>query len=219
MVVQIASKTKNVAVYERLRQDIVKGKLKPGQKIVMRELAKELGLSETPIREAIRRLESEGYLRFTPHMGALVSELDEQELVEIFLIRIELEALATRLAAPSLTDKDIDFLKRKNREMETTRQKGAYENLGGLNREFHLRIYKAAPYPRLYKMIGDLWETFERSQSVFAYVPERATTAVEEHRELIRVLKQRDGDLAGGLMKRHKENALEALKRYVARNG
>ena len=127
MMVQIASKTKNVAVYERLRQDIVKGKLKPGQKIVMRELAKELGLSETPIREAIRRLESEGYLRFTPHMGALVSELDEQELVEIFLIRIELEALATRLAAPSLTDKDIDFLKRKNCEMETTRQKGTYE--------------------------------------------------------------------------------------------
>ena len=64
-------------------------------------------------------------------------------------------------------------------------EKSAYENLGGLNRDFHLRIYKAAPYPRLYKMIGDLWETFERSQSVFAYVPERAVTSVEEHRELI----------------------------------
>ena len=91
-------------------------------------------------------------------MGALVSELDKQELVEIFLIRIELEALATRLAAPSLTDKrQSNDHRRKNREMETTRQKGAYENLSGLNRDFHLRIYKAAPYPRLHKMIGDLW--------------------------------------------------------------
>jgi DNA-binding GntR family transcriptional regulator len=213
---RITSKTKNVAVYERLRQEIVKGKLKPGQKIVMRELAKELGLSETPIREAIRRLESEGYLHFTPHLGALVSQLQEKDLVEIYLIRIELEGLVTRLAAPHLTGKDIEFLERKNREMETVMRKGAYENLGGLNREFHLRIYNAAPYPRLYKMICDLWEDFERSQSVFAYVPGRAATSVAEHRALIDALNGKESEKAGRLMRRHKKRTLEALKCYMA---
>ena len=73
----IASKTKNVAVYRKLRQAILKGKLKPGQKIVMADLAKTFGLSETPVREAIRRLESDGYVQFTPHTGAIVTKIDE----------------------------------------------------------------------------------------------------------------------------------------------
>ncbi|MFH0800288.1 MAG: GntR family transcriptional regulator, partial [Pseudomonadota bacterium] len=156
----IVSKTKNVAVYKKLRQDIIKGKLKPGQKIVMADLAKAFGLSETPVREAIRRLESDGHVHFTPHMGAIVAKIDEGELVEIYLIRIALEALATRLASPHITDKDIDFLNKKNHEMEIAIQQGKYENLGSLNKNFHLRIYKAAPFPRLYKMICDLWDTF-----------------------------------------------------------
>ena len=144
-----------------------KGKLKPGQKIVMADLAKAFGLSETPVREAIRRLESDGYVHFTPHMGAIVTKIDEGELVEMYLIRIALEALATRLASPHITDKDIDFLNKKNQEMEIAIQQEKYENLGSLNKNFHLRIYKAAPFPRLYKMICDLWDTFERWPSVF----------------------------------------------------
>ena len=84
----------------------------------MAESAKSFGLSETPVREAIRRLESEGYIDFTPHMGAIVTKIDEGELVEIYLIRIALEELATRLAGPHIVDKDIDFLNRKNHEME-----------------------------------------------------------------------------------------------------
>ncbi|MCX5825984.1 MAG: GntR family transcriptional regulator, partial [Deltaproteobacteria bacterium] len=176
----IVSKTKNVAVYDKLRQSIIKGKLKPGQKVVMAELAKTFGLSETPVREAIRRLESEGYIDFTPHMGAIVTKIDEGELVEIYLIRIALEELATRLASPHITEKDIDFLNRKNREMEMAIQQNRYEILAGINKLFHLRIYKAAPFPRLYKMICDLWDTFERWPSVFSYIPERAAASVEE---------------------------------------
>jgi DNA-binding GntR family transcriptional regulator len=210
----LESKTKNVAVYEKLRQDIVNGKLKPGQKIVMRELAKAFGLSETPVREAIRRLQSDGYVHFTPHLGALVSKIDESELVGIYLIRIALEGLATRLATPHITAKDIDFLIAKNREMERAIERRQYEILGGLNRDFHLRIYRAVPFERLYKMIDDLWGAFERSQSVFSYVPERALASVEEHRRIIEALKTRDVELADRLMKEQKERTMEALQRY-----
>jgi len=212
----IVSKTKNVAVYNKLRQGIIKGKLKPGQKMVMAELAKTLGLSETPVREAIRRLESEGYIDFTPHMGAIVTKINERELVEIYLIRIALEELATRLAGPYIAEKDIDFLNRKNHEMEVALQQGRYENLAAINKAFHLRIYKAAPFPRLYKMICNLWDTFERWPSVFSYVPERAAAAVEEHKEIIKALRAGDADQADRLIKEQKERTMEALQKYIA---
>ena len=212
----IASKTKNVAVYRKLRQAIIKGKLKPGQKVVMADLAKTFGLSDTPVREAIRRLESEGYIDFTPHIGAIVTKIDEGELVEIYLIRIALEDLATRLASPHIVDKDIDFLIRKNQEMEAAIQQGQYENLAAMNKDFHLRIYKAVPFSRLYKMICDLWDTFERWPSVFTYVPARAVAAVKEHKEIIQALKNGDTDLADRLMKEQKEHAMEALQKYMA---
>jgi len=214
----IVSKTKNVAVYNKLRQNIIKGKLKPGQKVVMAELAKAFGLSETPVREAIRRLESEGYIDFTPHMGAIVTKIDEGELVEIYLIRIALEELATRLASPHITEKDIDFLNKKNREMEIAIQQGRYEILAGINKLFHLRIYKAAPFPRLYKMICDLWDTFERWPSVFAYVPERAAASVEEHKKIIQALRAGDMEQADRLIKEQKERTLEALQKYMAQS-
>jgi DNA-binding GntR family transcriptional regulator len=214
----IVSKTKNVAVYNKLRQSIIKGKLKPGQKVVMAELAKGFGLSETPVREAIRRLESEGYIDFTPHMGAIVTKIDEGELVEIYLIRIALEELATRLASPHITEKDIDFLNKKNREMEMAIQQGRYENLAAMNKAFHLRIYKAAPFPRLYKMICDLWDTFERWPSVFSYVPERAAASVDEHKKIIQALRARDMDQADRLIKEQKERTMEALQKYMAQS-
>jgi DNA-binding GntR family transcriptional regulator len=214
----IASKTKNVAVYNKLRQGIIKGKLKPGQKVVMADLAKAFGLSETPVREAIRRLESEGYVDFTPHTGAIVTKIDEGELVEIYLIRIALEELATRLASPHITEKDIDFLNKKNREMEMAIQQNRYEILAGINKLFHLRIYKAAPFPRLYKMICDLWDTFERWPSVFSYVPERAAASVEEHKKIIQALQTRDTDQADQLIKEQKVRTLKALQKYMAQS-
>jgi DNA-binding GntR family transcriptional regulator len=214
----IASKTKNVAVYRKLRQSIIKGKLKPGQKLVMADLAKTFGLSETPVREAIRRLESDGYVHFTPHTGAVVTKIDEGKLVEIYLIRIELEALATRLASPHITDRDIEFLNKTNHGMETAIQQNKYENLGALNKDFHLRIYKAAPFPRLYKMICDLWDTFERWPSVFSYVPERAIASVEEHKKIIEALKIGDMEQSDRLMKEQKVRAMAALQKYMAQS-
>lgn len=214
----MVAKTKNVAVYEKLRQGIIKGRLKPGQRIVMGELAKRMGASETPVREAIRRLESEGYVIFTPHAGAVVSQIDGAALAEIYLIRIALEALATRLASPYIDERAIDSLARKNQEMATAIRRGKYESLGRMNKEFHLRIYRAAPYPHLYKMICDLWDTFERWPCVFAYVPERAAASVEEHRKIIAALKTGDVDRADVLMKEQKERALKALQNYLEKS-
>ena len=211
----LAFRTKNVAVYEELRQDIIDGKLKPGQKIIMSEIAKKYGLSEIPVREAVRRLESDGFVNFTPHVGAVVTEIDEKEFIEIYLIRIELEALATRLAVPYVSDKDVEYLTRINQEMETAIEKKSYEKLGNLNRKFHLRIYQSAPYPHLNNMLKDLWEKAERTQSVFAYVPERAEASVKEHINIINALKKKDAELAEKLVKSQKNKTMEALQLFA----
>ena len=209
-------KTKNLLVYEKLRQGIIKGTLRPGQKLVMAALAKKFKTSETPIREAIRRLESDGYVTFTPHSGAVVTEINQQELSEIYVIRISLEALATRLAVPFISQDDLIWLKKKNDEMKAIVEKERYDKLARLNKEFHLRIYKAAPLPRLYKMISDLWDAFERWPSVFTYIPERAASALVEHEQIIEALEKADVDQADDLMKEQKRKSLEALQQYMA---
>jgi DNA-binding GntR family transcriptional regulator len=208
-------KTKNLLVYEKIRQGIIKGTLKPGQKLVMAALAKKFKTSETPIREAIRRLESDGYVTFTPHAGAMVTEINRQELSEIYLIRISLEALATRLAVPFISQEDLIWLKKKNEEMKAVIEKDRYDQLARLNKAFHLRIYKAAPFPRLYKMISNLWDAFERWPSVFTYIPERAASAIREHEQIIEALESADVDRADDLMKEQKKKSLEALQQYM----
>jgi DNA-binding GntR family transcriptional regulator len=213
--VEVAFKTKNVAVYEVLRRDIVDGKLKSGQKIIMSDVAKRFGLSEIPVREAIRRLESDGFVQFTPHIGAIVSQMDEKEVVEIYLIRIELEALATRLAVPHVTADDIDYLEKKNHDMGLAIKQNRPEELGALNKDFHLRIYRAAPYPYLNKLISDLWEKAERTQSVFAYVPERAAASVGEHYQIIKSLRSKDLAAAEKLIKEQKNRTMAALQQYI----
>ena len=208
-------KTKNLLVYEKLRQGIIKGTLRPGQKLVMAALANKFKTSETPIREAIRRLESDGYVTFTPHSGAVVTEINQQELSEIYVIRISLEALATRLAVPYISQDDLIWLKKKNDEMKAAVEKNRYEQLARLNKAFHLRIYKAAPFPRLYRMISDLWDAFERWPSIFTYIPERATSALIEHEQIIEALEKADVDRADDLMKEQKKKSLEALQQYM----
>ena len=212
-----SSKTKNIVVYQKLRQGIIKGTLKPGQKLVIANLAKSFGFSETPVREAIRRLESDGYVTFTPHAGAMVTKINDREFSEIYIIRISLEALATRLAGPYISQSDIVWLKKKNLEMEAAIAENRYESLARLNKAFHLRIYKAAPYPRLHKMIEDLWDAFERWPSVFSFVPERAAAAIREHDQIIEALAESDVDRADILMKEQKKRTLKALQDYMVK--
>ena len=215
----IEYKTKTEVVHERIREEIIAGRIKPGQRLVMSDLAKDFGLSEIPVREAIRRLESEGIVQFTPHVGAVVSEINEKEFLEIYIIRIELESLATRLAAPHIKRKDIDFLYNLIQKAETAIKQSKNEKLGPLNKDFHLKIYQAAPYPYLFGMIVSLWEKFELTKSVFAYVPKRAVPSWNEHKSIVDALKTNDAELASSLVRKQKLRTMSALEKYLKDNG
>lgn len=211
-------KTKHLAIYEELKKNIIEGKLKPGAKIKLSGVAKHFDVSEIPVREAIRGLESDGLVEFTPYVGAVVSKMNEKDFLEAYLIRIELEGLATRLGAEYLTFKDINLLEKINSEMGDAIEEGKLEKLGQLNKKFHLHIYNAAPFPLLNKMMLDLWDKVERIQSVFSYVPDRAKASVKEHAKIIDALKTNNSSLAEKLIRGQKSATLLALKKYLNEN-
>ena len=210
-----AFKTKNVAVYDALRNDIVQGKLKPGQKIVMSDVAKTFGISEIPVREAIRRLESEALIEFIPHVGATVCKMDESEFIEMYLIRTELETFAARVATYYITPKDIGFLVNKNREMENAIKEDRLEVMGLLNKDFHLKLYHAALFPYLYKLICDLWEKTRYPQNFFTFFPERAAESVKEHARIIKALESKDAKLTERIFREHMSNSLNVYRKII----
>jgi len=207
-------KTKTEVVHTKLHQDIISGKLKPGQRIIISDLAKEFGVSEIPIREAIRSLETAGLIHFTPHVGAVVNTIDDNEFLEIYLIRIELESLATRLAVAHIDGPVLAKLNRCIKKAETAIRSNKPELLGPLNREFHMMIYQAGPYHLLARMIDDLWNRFELMQSVFDYVPARVTPSWKEHQKILAAVQNRDASLAGRLVKDQKLRTMKALKKF-----
>ena len=214
----ISFKTKTEAVLEKLRQDIIERQLRPGNKIIISKVAKDFGISEIPVREAIRKLESEGLVKFTPHIGAIVSRIDDQEFLEIYLIRIELESLATKLAVPHIQPADLAALDDILAAADEAISKNKHQQLGPLNKEFHLKIYQAAPYPYLYKTIIDLWERFELSKSVFAYVPNRAVPSWDEHRKIFAALKARKAGEAARLVRQQKNRTKKAIEKLFREN-
>jgi len=211
-------KTKNEVVYESLRSEILEGKLKPGQRLLISDLTKKYGFSEIPIREAIRKLESEELLVVTPHIGTVVSKMNLAELIEFYLMRIELESLAARLAVPHLDDSELDHIEKILAKMEAAVRKNDFEMLGKLNKEFHLRIYHAAPYPNLYKFVVELWEKVHRIKSVFVIAHERGEKSLKEHREILKAIRKQDAKLTAKLIRRQKENSLKAILNYFRKN-
>lgn len=217
----ISFKTKNEAVYETLRKEILEGMLKPGAKIIISNLTSKFGLSETPIREAVRRLESEGLLIVTPHVGTTVSKIDPNEIIEFYLIRTELEALATKLATPLISTADLENLLAIIGEMEDAIRQNNFQDLGSLNEKFHLGIYRSAPYPHLLKLIVELWEKVHRIRSmdaVFVMAPSRANESLREHKEIIEAIKQKDADRAAQLVRKQKQNSLKAIAGFFGKD-
>ncbi len=211
--------TKNEYVYDQLKESIIHGELKQGERLIIDKLAKRFGVSAIPIREALSMLSKEGLVIHTPHVGAHITPINYEELKENFIIRTELEGLATLYAADHLTDRDFKRLKKNMNLMRQVIENKEFSKIKAINREFHEIIHQACPFPKLYKMIYDLWDNIERVQSVFAHVlgPRRANSALREHGEILHALQQREGHIAQYLIKKHKQLAWKDLESYFNR--
>lgn len=200
-----------------IRDSIIEGKIKPGERLMEPDVAKTLGVSRTPLREAFLQLESEGFLKVNPRKGALVTETSPKDAEETYIIKGALEAVAARLASDNINDKQIEELVSLNKKMEAIAQSNDkdYKTFLELNSVFHQKIYECSGNTKLIKMINTLRNQTLRYNYIFLSLLSHLDESVEEHYEIIEALKKRKPEEAESFIRKHNENARQMLINYI----
>ena len=197
-----AAPTKAALVRDRVRGLIERGELAPGERVNVDAIARALGISKIPVREAISQLEAMGLLVTTPHAGARVATATVSDLRGLYLIRRQLEPMAARLAAEAISESQLAALEEVTREMAAARGGGDAGTLSDLNRTFHAGVARATGYRPLADTVE---ETLRRMAPYHARLvsPETWERAVAEHRDLLEALRAHDAARAEGLARTH----------------
>ena len=194
-------------VYRRLREAIEHGELKPGQRVMELEVAEWLKVSRTPVREALRRLESQGMLTLEPRTGLVVASISRQAMLELYVMREVLEGTAARLCARHASELEImelgELVKRE------ARLQGDYDELARHNRLFHEAVHRGAHNRFLEKSLAAVNDSMWLLGKSQMLLPERAKTALAEHTELFQAIESRNADLAEETARRHVRSAQE----------
>ena len=195
--------TSGASAYAMLVNEIKSGALAPGDRLVETDLAQRLGISRTPVREAIRVLESEGLVAHVPRVGLSVRTLDYSEVMELYAMRAVLEGTAARMAAQAASDIELAELEDINAELKAASADGArsYE----LNRQFHLALLDGAKNRFLTKSMIVVQKTLLILGPSTLAETARAQKAVDEHADILRALRARDADAAEAAMRSHIE--------------
>ena len=183
-------------VFKTLRQAILKGELKPGERLMEIALAEKLGVSRTPIREAIRKLELEGLVVMVPRKGAHVANITEKDLNDVLEVRIGLENMAIDKACCLMKAEQFRELKAAEEHFSSILQSGDLTQLAEADVEFHEIIYRASNNERLLQLLGNLREVIYRYR--IEYLKDEATRAklAEEHAEIYEAISARDASKA-----------------------
>jgi DNA-binding GntR family transcriptional regulator len=190
-------------VYERLKQAIVKGEFPSQARVVESRVAGALGISRTPVREAMHKLEREGLLRQSPSGGFYVVGLTRKDIEETFGIRSVLESYAARLAALQHKEKDLGPLERKIEEFGASLDRGRFQDLLRINTDFHDLLYALSLSPKLIKIINDLRDPIYRFRKVILKVEEMARKSNEDHRLMLELIRRRDAEAVEILVRDH----------------
>lgn len=190
-----------------VRERVLSGDLRPGERVRISAIARELGFSDIPVREGVMRLEAEGLLEFETNKGAVVTPLHPHDIEEMFAIRGELEALAVRRASRTINRDQLDHLRDLLEEMEEAEQEGCVDDYDRLNREFHFAIYEAQPYKRLLSLIRDYWDSTDWCRRIFVSDAGSIQASPAEHQGIYEALVEGDGDAAAELLRQQKRRA------------
>lgn len=205
--------TKLDHVAERLRERIISGEYPRGHKLKQADIAAELGVSITPVREALKALEMEGYVLSIPHKGLLVPEIDRKGAREIFELRVVLERRLTEWALAKITDEEIAELRTIHKELAKLTKSRERFPVRAANVRFHFRIYEIADHPQTLQFVRVLWAKYP-----FNFHDDQAARfkqLLHEHDEILRRLES--GDRAGALnaMIEHIESGWHRVEKNV----
>jgi DNA-binding GntR family transcriptional regulator len=198
-------------VFETLRDAIINSVLKPGERMMEIQMAEEMGVSRTPVREAIRKLELEGFVVTVPRKGAYVAGISMKDIADVFELRAALEGLAAGLAAERITEEELEQLERSLVKIGECVKNNNLEKLIEVDAEFHDTLFKASRNERLVQIVSNLREQIQRFRTASLSTPGRMKFAFEEHKKIVEAVSDRNAELAQALAREHIENAENSM--------
>ena len=198
-------------VFNTLRQAILRGELKPGERLMEIQLANKLGVSRTPIREAIRKLELEGLVLMIPRKGAEVAEITEKSLRDVLEVRRALEELSVQLACEKITKEEIRELERVAKEFQQVVKSSDITEIAEVDVRFHDIIYTATDNQKLIQLLNNLREQMYRYRVEYLKRDGVFPQLIAEHEAIIRHIENNEKEKATEVMCRHIDNQLEAV--------
>jgi DNA-binding GntR family transcriptional regulator len=196
-------------VYDVLKAALLDGALAPGTRLTEDGIAQGLGVSRTPVRDAILQLTSEHLIERIPRQGLRVTHLTPDQIEDLYVTRAVLEGLAARLAAHQMRPRDHVRLRLIQQELENALDSGQYSTLAKINFRFHREILQSASNESLTAFITQIHNSLRRYRVTTMTFPERAQAAMEEHRELIDAIERHDADAAERIAREHIHKALQ----------
>jgi DNA-binding GntR family transcriptional regulator len=201
---------------DALRALIVRGDLRPGQRVNQEDLAAQLGLSVAPVREALRVLESEGQLTYLPRRGYFVTELRFADLQEIYELRAILEERAARRALPALDDDALQRIVEAAQDCVDAAEAGDVAGELAANRRFHFAILAAPEQPHAMRVIRLLWDSTEAYRAMYYNSPAERHASVAAHERILEALRAHDADRLVAELSAHRTRALDVLGAILA---
>lgn len=198
-------------VFNTLRQAILRGELKPGERLMEIQLANKLGVSRTPIREAIRKLELEGLVLMIPRKGAEVAEITEKSLRDVLEVRRALEELAVQLACEKITKEEIRELERVAKEFQQVVNSSDITEIAEVDVCFHDIIYTATDNQKLIQLLNNLREQMYRYRVEYLKRDGVFPQLIAEHEAIIRHIENNEKEKATEVMCRHIDNQVETV--------
>ena len=201
--------SKTAYVLARLRQELANGDIHPGQQLRQVEIAERYGVSPTPVREALRLLEADGAIRYSPHRGATVTELSPQELSDLYLMRQAMEAMLARLAAERAGAEQIAEVRALHEDLAARTADTPADELSRLNREFHLAVLRLGSELITQHVVTPLWHGFLPPSKSQWRSAESNARFVAEHEKIVTALEKGDAEAAGAAMTDHLRTAMK----------
>jgi len=202
-------------IFDKIREDILNGRYVSGDKLVEIKLANELGVSRTPVREALKQLELDGLVDNIPNRGVVVKGISREDINDILTIRLCIEGLVGQWAASRITDEELKELDEIYDLMEFYSQKDDVDKIFELNTKFHETLYKATKSRYLEGVLKDFQLFIKSSRSNSLKVKGRTLLALAEHKEILNALKEHDEVAARSALTRHITNSNTNIKNLM----
>ena len=205
-------------IFNTLREAIIAGELKPGERLMEVHLADKMGVSRTPVREAIRKLELEGLVEMLPRKGAHVADLSIKDIMDVLEVRSTLDGLASSLSATRITDDEIKELKHILAQFVNYVEKDNMQGLIKKDVEFHDIIYRSSRNDKLIQISSNLREHVQRYRVIYIKDYSSSRELIREHAEICDAISRRDPEAAMNSAHRHIKNQEETIIKAIKRN-